>query len=89
MATATLDKVQRDPLAISVANALAVANEAAQTQGVDLEQSLVTITEESTPTGLIWRISYGPRDFVNRRGGDLIVLVDDGAQAIRRIMRGQ
>ena len=78
-----------DPLAMSAASALAVANEAALAHGTAPAKSLVTITEETAPTGLIWRINYGPRDFHNRRGGDLIVFVDDGSQTVQRVLRGQ
>ena len=89
MATATIEKLQRDSLAMSVASALALANEAAIAQGTEPANSLVTITEESSPSGPVWRISYGPRDFLSRRGGDLIVFVDNGSHTIQRIMRGQ
>lgn len=89
MATATLENLQKDRLAMSVASALAVANEAAIAQGTEPTKSLVTITEETSATGAVWRINYGPRDYVNRRGGDLIVFVDDKSQTIQRIMHGQ
>jgi hypothetical protein len=89
MATATLEDMQQDRLVMSVARALALANEAALAQGTDPGKSLVTITEESSAAGPIWRITYGPRDYVNRRGGDLIVFVDDGSQTIERILHGQ
>lgn len=89
MATATLEDMQQDRLVMSVARALAIANEAALVQGTDPAKSLVTITEESTATGPIWRITYGPRDYVNIRGGDLIVFVDEGSQTIQRVLRGQ
>ena len=69
--------------------ALALANEAALAEGADPSKSLVSISEESTAAGPVWRISYGPRDYVGRRGGDLIVFVDDGSQTIQRILRGQ
>jgi hypothetical protein len=39
--------------------------------------------------GLVWRIHDGPRDFVGRRGGDLIVLVDEHLGAVQRVVRGQ
>ena len=74
---------------MSVARALALANEAALKQGTVPADSLVTITEETSSTGRLWRIHYGPRDFVGRRGGDLIVIVDERTGAVERIIRGQ
>jgi hypothetical protein len=50
---------------------------------------LVTVTEEASADGRVWRIHYGPRDFVARRGGDLIVLVDERTATVQRIIRGQ
>lgn len=89
MATVTVKELQQNHLVTSVARALALANEAALKQGTVPADSLVTITEETSPTGRLWRIHYGPRDYVGRRGGDLIVLVDERADAVQRIIRGQ
>jgi hypothetical protein len=87
--TVSLEALQQDSLAMSVARALALANAAALTQGADPADSLVTITEETSPTGRLWQIHYGPRDYVSRRGGALIVLVDEQGEAVQRIVRGQ
>ena len=89
MASPTLERMQQDDLAMSVARALTIANEAAVAQGTDLSQSLITITEEAPPPDSMWQVHYGPRDFRNRRGGDLIVVVNDRAGAVSRIVRGQ
>jgi len=86
----TLDKaVLEDELAVSLARAVAMANERARREGVVLKESLVTAAEHTGPGELCWRISYGPRDYVRRRGGDLIIEVglDDGQ--VRRVLRGQ
>ncbi len=89
MSTVTLDALQRDHLVMSVARALALANEAALGRGTNPATSLVTISEETSAAGRVWRIHYGPRDYVSRRGGDLIMLVDDRSGAVQRIIRGQ
>ncbi len=89
MATMTIEKLQQDDLVMSVARALALANEAAHSKGTDPADSLVTITEETASTGRVWRIHYGPRNYINRRGGDLIVLVDERSAAVQRVIRGQ
>lgn len=89
MPTVSLEKMQQDHLAMSIARALALANEAALSQGIKPTDSSVTITEEASSGGRYWRIHYGPRDYINRRGGDLIVLVDEQGGAVQRIIRGQ
>src|SRR5215213_6748982 len=88
MATATFEQLQQDGLVMSVARALALANEAAIAHGMEPTNSLVTITEESTDGGPVWQITYGPRDYVHRRGGDLVVFVDDKSQSVQRVLRG-
>ena len=89
MANSVSEEIQRDDLAMSVAQALATANAAATAEGADLPQSLVTITEESPPPERKWRIHYGPRDYQNRRGGDLIFVVDATTGRLERTIRGQ
>jgi hypothetical protein len=89
LATVSLEDMQQDRLVMSVARALALANEAAIAHGTEPSESLVTISEEASAASRVWRIQYGPRDYVGRRGGDLIVLVDDRGQAVQRVIRGQ
>lgn len=89
MVIPALEEIQQDGLAMSVARAVAIANEAAAAQGTDLDRSLVTITEESPPPERLWRVHYGPRDYKHRRGGDLIVFVDERSGTVQRILRGQ
>ncbi len=72
MAQTLTDKVLRDHLAVSLACALAAANEKAHESGVDVTQSLISITQHTNQAESLWRINYGPKDYVNRRGGDLI-----------------
>ncbi len=87
MTDLTFEEVQQDDLAMSVARALALANDAAALHGMEPGRALVTITEEPAQPR-VWRIHYGPRDYVHRRGGDLTVLVDDET-GVLRILRGQ
>jgi hypothetical protein len=89
MAIPTLEKLQQDHLAMSVARALALANEAAGFAGWNPTNSVVTITEDPQTNGCLWRIHYGPRDYVNRRGGDLEVIVDERAGVVHQVIRGQ
>ena len=89
MASSALEEIQQDSLALSVARALALANETATAEGFDQARFLVTITEETSPPNRRWRIHYGPRDYTRRRGGDLMVVVNEQAGAVERIVRGQ
>ncbi len=89
MPTTELEAIQRDGLAMSVAHAVAIANDAAAAHGVAVDRSLVTITEENTSLRRLWHVHYGPRDYINRRGGDLTIVVDEEAGTVQRIMRGQ
>ena len=85
----TLEAMQRDNLVMSVARALALANETALAQGVEPANSLVTIAEDTSSSNRWWRIHYGRRDYVHHRGGDLTVFVDERGESIQRILRGQ
>lgn len=89
MTAPTLEVIQQDHLAMSVARALTVANETALLNGIEPRGSLVTISEESSSAGPLWRIHYGARDYVGRRGGDLSVIVEGGSGVVRRVIRGQ
>jgi hypothetical protein len=82
------DEVLHDDLAVLLACAFAAANTQAREFGVDVSQSLITITQvfENGPR---WRVNYGPKDFVGRRGGDLIVDVDAADATVRQVLRGQ
>jgi hypothetical protein len=89
MPNSTLQQIEQDPLALAVAHVLTLANEAALSDGVDLDDSLVTISQEMSPSGPTWRVHYGPRDYVGRRGGDLVVLVDERLGHVARVLHGQ
>jgi len=89
MTTTLTAEVLQDEIAVSLARVLAVANRYAREVGVDLLQSLITVTQCPFDGRSIWRINYGPRDYVGRRGGDLIIEVDPLDASIKRVLRGQ
>ena len=89
MSLPALEDLQQDDLVLAVARALRVANHTAAAAGVPLEESLVTICEESPPPHRLWRVHYGPREYRPRRGGDFIVFVDEETASVRRTVRGQ
>jgi len=86
-ATLTADVLQ-DDLAVLLARVLAAANKRARELGVDVLQSFITITQ-SFENGPRWRVNYGPKDYIGRRGGDLIIEVDAGDISIKQVLRGQ
>lgn len=81
-------EVLEDTVAVSLARCIAAANRAAKEAGIDLPQSLVTITEVSDDKPH-WRINYGPKNYHNRRGGDLLIEVDAADATIQTVLRGQ
>jgi len=89
MAATLTDDVLQDDIAVSLARAIAEANKHAQKLGVDVLQSLITITQHSLSGSLLWRINYGPKDYIGRRGGDLIIEVDPNDANIKRVLRSQ
>ena len=89
MAAILEKQVLEDELAVSLARAVAAANERARHEGIEVKDSLVTVTEHSTQGEIYWRINYGPRNYLSRRGGDLIVEVGLHDAKVKRVMRGQ
>ena len=88
MSIALTDEVLHDDVAVVVARAVAAANKQARILGVDVDQSLISITQDFD-NGACWRVNYGPKDYVGRRGGDLIVEVDSADATIKRTLWGQ
>lgn len=83
------DDFIQDAVAVSVARATAIANKRAHELGVDVLQSLITITQRPTDGDACWRFNYGPKDYVHRRGGDLIIEVDQSDGRINQVLWGQ
>lgn len=85
------DEVAPDVVWVSyarLARALATANKRAREAGVDVEQSLISISQTTDGT-VGWRINYGSRDYLSRRGGDLIIDVDAQGGGVKQVLRGQ
>ena len=89
MTTTLTKEVLDDELAVSLARAVAAANTRARQEGVELKRSLVTVTEQPATETSGWRINYGPRDYVGRRGGDLIIEVGLQDGQVKRVLRRQ
>ena len=89
MAVTLTTEVLQDDLAISLACAIAIANKKARELGVDALQSLISISQCTQDGSSVWRINYGPKDYVNQRGGDILIGVDMRDATIKKILRGQ
>jgi hypothetical protein len=89
MASLLDSEVLNDDLAVSLARSLAAANRRAHECGVEADDSLITISQIAGDAGALWRVNYGPRDYINQRGGDLIVEVNPADASILRVIRGQ
>jgi hypothetical protein len=86
--TLTADVLQ-DDIAVSLARAIATANKRAREAGIDVVQSIITITQRAFDGNLLWRINYGPKDYIGKRGGDFIVEIDPADASVKQILRGQ
>ena len=79
----------QDDLAVSLARAVTTANKRAREIGVNVRQSLISITEQNIDDSSVWRINYGPKDYISQRGGDVLIEVDMRDGAVKRVLRGQ
>jgi len=73
MAAMLTAEVYQDDVAVTIANVMATANKRASEMGIDVAESLLTITQRLQEDIIYWRINYGPKDYINTRGGDLVV----------------
>ena len=89
MAATLTVEVYQDEIAVTIANVLATANKRASEMGIDVAESLLTITQQLQDNVMYWRINYGPKDYINRRGGDLVVDVSANSGEVKQVMWGQ
>lgn len=89
MALTLIADVYQDAVAVSTANVMAVANKRANELGVDSLNSLITMTQYLQDGTMFWRVNYGPKEYISRRGGDLIIDVDALNGKIERVLWGQ
>ncbi len=89
MSASLTAEVLQDDLALSLAGVIAAANKKARELGVDVPRSFISITQNPDHQRTLWRINYGPKDYRNRRGGDLLIEVDAAGFGIVGTWRGQ
>lgn len=82
-------EVLQDDIAVSLARAIAAANKRARESGVDVLQGIISITQRAFNGNSLWEINYGPKEYIGRRGGDLIVRVAPNDSSIKQVLRGQ
>ena len=87
MSATLTNEVHHDNLAMFLARAVAAANKQARESGMDVNQSLITITQ-SFENGPCWRVNYGPKTHLGRRGGGLIVDVDAADATVKQVLHG-
>lgn len=85
--TLTADVLQ-DDMAVNLARVMAAANKHARELGVDVVQSFITISQQ-LDNGLGWRVNYGPREYINQRGGDLTIEINGEDLKVKQVLRGQ
>lgn len=86
--TLTTDVLQ-DDLAVTLARIMAAANKRASEAGIDAHQSLISITQLYLEDDLVWHVNYGPKNYIGRRGGDLMVEVEPRRGMVLKVLRGQ
>lgn len=89
MAATLTAEVYQDDIAVTIANVLARANRRASEMDIDVAESLLTISQHMQNGVMYWRINYGPKDYISRRGGDLIVDVDASSGEVEQVLWGQ
>jgi len=89
MTTTLSPDVYQDDIAVALARVMTVANKRARELGVDLADSLISVAQHPQDGVLIWRISYGPRSYIGRRGGDLSIDIEPDEATIKQVLRGQ
>lgn len=81
--------VLQDDVAVTVARVIASANRRARELDVDVMQSIISLAQHSQDGRWVWRVNYGAKDYIGRRGGDLMVEVNPEDASIQRVLWGQ
>jgi hypothetical protein len=88
MAATLTKEVLQDEIAITLAQVIAKANKRASAAGVNVKESNISIAQLFGKE-ILWRINYGPREYISRRGGDFIVDVWAHNAVVKQVLRGQ
>ena len=74
---------------VAIARAIASANKRARELNIDVMESIISLTQHLHNNSWVWRVNYGAKDYIGRRGGDLIVEVNPKDFTILRVLWGQ
>lgn len=89
MTLALSPDVLQDDIAVGIARVIAAANKRARESNIDVLQSIISLTPYPQLDGWVWRVNYGTKNYIGRRGGDLIVEVNPDDVSIQRVLWGQ
>jgi hypothetical protein len=81
--------VLQDDIAVTIARVIASANKRARELNVDVMQSIISLTQHSQDGSWVWHVNYGAKDYIGRRGGDLMVEVNPEDASVQRVLWGQ
>jgi hypothetical protein len=81
--------VLQDDIAVTITRVIALANQRAYELNVDVLQSIISLTQLQQNNIWIWRVNYGAKDYIGRRGGDLIIDVNPEDISIHSVLWGQ
>jgi hypothetical protein len=87
MSTAVPSNSIVDPVANSIAQVITIANHRARQEGVDVQQSVVSVSQVDDD-GIHWRVNYIPKGAALHRGGDIYVDVNTATQSTQ-VLLGQ
>lgn len=89
MSTTLAAEVFEDAVVVSLARAMTAANKRARELGIDVLQTLITITQRTLNGSTFWQINYGPKEYIGQRGGDLMIEIDSGDASVQKVLWGQ
>jgi hypothetical protein len=87
MSTTVPDTPTTDAVANSIARVMTIANQRASQEGVNVEQSVISLTQEDEE-GIHWRVNYCPKGAALRRGSDIYIDVNTATQSTQ-VLLGQ
>jgi hypothetical protein len=89
MTVALSQDVLQDDIAVGIARVIAAANKRARESNIDVLRSIISLTQHPQDNRWVWRVNYGAKDYIGRRGGDLIVEVNPDDVSSQRVLWGQ
>ncbi len=89
MTSSVVEATQKDPLALEIAAAIALANPEAVARGKAPQEMRISVVKDLFEGKELWAVHYGPRNYVRTRGGSLTVYVDVDAGTVVKVLHEQ